>query len=106
MATGAVLPSMRKQLTNFWRCPHRVSFSPSGQTNCPVGAGTASDSAARDIALITLNHWIVELCFYALFATALGSGPARRRYLSLKPVFDRIAATLLGALGLRLLLEK
>ena len=62
--------------------------------------------AARDIALITLNHWVVELCFYALFATALGSAPARRGYLSLKPVLDRIAATLLGALGLRLLLEK
>lgn len=62
--------------------------------------------AARDITLITLNHLVVELCFYALFATALGSAPARRGYLSLKPVLDRIAATLLGALGVRLLLER
>ncbi|MEL7098951.1 MAG: LysE family translocator [Pseudomonadota bacterium] len=62
--------------------------------------------AARDIAFITLNHLVVELAFYALFALALGSAPARRGYLSLKPVFDRIAATLLGALGLRLILDR
>ncbi len=62
--------------------------------------------AARDIALITLNHLVVEVTFYSLFAAALGSAPARNGYLSLKPVFDRVAATLLGALGLRLLLER
>ena len=61
---------------------------------------------APQIALIVANHFVVELAFYALFAFALGSGPARRGYLGLKPVLDRIAATLLGALGVRLLLER
>ncbi|WP_299148413.1 LysE family transporter [uncultured Tateyamaria sp.] len=62
--------------------------------------------AARDIALIVLNHWMLELVFYGLLATLLSSGPARAGYVSLKPLLDRIAATLLGALGLRLILEK
>ncbi len=61
---------------------------------------------AADIALIVLNHWVLELLFYTCLATVLGSGPARRGYVRLKPVFDRIAATLLGALGVRLILEK
>jgi len=59
-----------------------------------------------EIALIVANHLLVELAFYALCACALGSETARRGYLGLKPLFDRIAATLLGALGLRLLLER
>jgi len=62
--------------------------------------------AAPDIALITLNHLVVELAFYALFAIALGSAPARRAYLSLKPMFDRVAALVLGGLGLRLLFTR
>jgi threonine/homoserine/homoserine lactone efflux protein len=62
--------------------------------------------AAADIALIVANHWILEVIFYTLFATALSSARARTGYLRAKPVLDRIAATLLGALGLRLLLER
>lgn len=62
--------------------------------------------APRDIAVIVLNHWVLELLFYGGFALLLSTGTARRGYISLKPVFDRIAATLLGALGLRLILEK
>ncbi|WP_420014296.1 LysE family transporter [Sulfitobacter sediminis] len=62
--------------------------------------------APADIAVITLNHWLLELAFYAGFALLLDTGPARRGYLRLKPVLDRVAATLLGALGLRLILEK
>ena len=62
--------------------------------------------AAADIALIVANHWILEVIFYTVFATALSSARARTGYLRAKPVLDRIAATLLGALGLRLLLER
>jgi len=62
--------------------------------------------APIDIAVIVFNHWVLELLFYALFAVLLSTAPARRGYVSLKPIFDRIAATLLGALGLRLILEK
>ena len=62
--------------------------------------------ATPDIALIVLNHWLLEMAFYGLMALLLSGGAARRGYIRLKPVLDRIAATLLGALGLRLLLEK
>ncbi|MEL6243405.1 MAG: LysE family translocator [Pseudomonadota bacterium] len=61
---------------------------------------------AREIALITLNHWVLEIVCYAVFAVLLSAPPARRGYLGLKPLFDRLAATLLGALGLRLLIER
>ncbi|MGB3247506.1 MAG: LysE family transporter [Sulfitobacter sp.] len=62
--------------------------------------------SAVEIALVTVNHLVLELLFYTLFAFALSTPPARRGYLALKPILDRIAATLLGAFGMRLLLEK
>lgn len=62
--------------------------------------------APAEIALIVANHLALEIAFYSIFALLLSSGPARRGYLGAKPILDRIAATLLGALGLRLLLEK
>ncbi len=58
------------------------------------------------IALIVANHFALEVLFYSCFAVALSTDRARRAYLGLKPVFDRVAALLLGALGTRLLLEK
>ncbi|MEP3639423.1 MAG: LysE family transporter [Paracoccaceae bacterium] len=61
---------------------------------------------ARDIGLIVANHWLLEILFYTLCATALSSDSARKGYLGFKPVFDRIAATLLGAFGLRLIVER
>ena len=57
-------------------------------------------------ALIVLNHLTVELVAYSLFALALSTPPARDGYLRLKPVLDRIAAAVLGALGLRLLIDR
>jgi threonine/homoserine/homoserine lactone efflux protein len=62
--------------------------------------------AAPEIALIALNHLLLEAAFYTLFAFLLSSAPARRRYLGAKPLLDRIAACVLGALGLRLLTER
>ena len=62
--------------------------------------------AIREIAVIVANNFVLEVCFYGLIAIFLSSAPARRSYLSAKPVLDRIAATLLGALGLRLLTER
>jgi threonine/homoserine/homoserine lactone efflux protein len=62
--------------------------------------------AAPQIAVIVANHFLLEIAFYGLFAFLLSSGPARRRYLDAKPILDRIAAGLLGALGLRLLIER
>ena len=57
-------------------------------------------------ASIALNHLLVECAVYTLFALALSTPPARAGYLRLKPVFDRAAALLLGALGLRLIFSK
>lgn len=54
-------------------------------------------------ALIVANHFIVELIVYTLFAACLSSAPARAGYLRLKPIVDRAASVILGALGLRLL---
>jgi len=64
------------------------------------------DLALADKALIVANHMMVEWIAYAGFALALSTKSARDGYLRLKPVFDRVAATVLGALGLRLLAER
>lgn len=66
----------------------------------PAGLGIA------DSLLIVANHLAVEICVYAAMALGLSSPPARAAYLRLKLWADRIAASLLGALGLRLLLER
>jgi threonine/homoserine/homoserine lactone efflux protein len=62
--------------------------------------------SAADKALIVGNHLAVEVAAYAGLAFALGRRAVADRYLRAKPVLDRIAATVLGALGLRLLLER
>lgn len=62
--------------------------------------------SAGDGALIVLNHLIVEICVYTAMALGLSSPPARAAYLRLKVWFDRIAAGIMGALGLRLILER
>jgi threonine/homoserine/homoserine lactone efflux protein len=49
---------------------------------------------------------VVEWLFYAGFATVLSGTTARRAYLGAKPMIDRAAALLLGALGLKLLLSR
>lgn len=59
-----------------------------------------------EIAFIVSNHFLLEIVFYGLFAVLLSSGAARRGYLNAKPTLDRISASLLGALGLRLLTER
>lgn len=56
--------------------------------------------------LIVGNHLLVEIVSYSLFALLLSSPPARDGYLRLKPVFDRVAATVLTMLGLRLLVSR
>lgn len=53
--------------------------------------------------LIFLNHLGVEMIVQPTIALAMSVGAIRARYLKLKPVFDRAAAMVLGALGLRLL---
>ncbi len=56
--------------------------------------------------LITLNHFVVEVLFYSALATLASTPVARNGYLSAKTALDRIAAGVMGALGLRLLLDR
>lgn len=57
-------------------------------------------------AAIVLNHLAVEMLAYGGLAAAVGSRAVAARYLRAKPALDRIAALVLGALGLRLLLDR
>jgi threonine/homoserine/homoserine lactone efflux protein len=61
---------------------------------------------AFEIGFVLLNHFTLEVLFYATFAYLMSSPPARAGYLGLKPIFDRIAAVMLGGFGLKLLLGK
>ncbi len=64
------------------------------------------DMTLAQKALIVTNHMIVEWVVYSLFALALSTKPARDGYLRLKPILDRLAAAVLGMLGLRLLTDR
>lgn len=66
----------------------------------PAGMGMGAK------ALIVLNHFLVELCVYSLFAALLSTPPARAGYLRARGIIDRVAAAVLGALGLRLLFSR
>ncbi|MEM1364225.1 MAG: LysE family transporter [Pseudomonadota bacterium] len=57
-------------------------------------------------ALIVVNHFVLEVIAYTGFAFALSTPTARRAFLSGKTWFDRVAGTLMGALGVRLLFDK
>ncbi|MFW2541936.1 LysE family translocator [Primorskyibacter sp. 2E107] len=56
--------------------------------------------------LIVFNHLAVEVAVYAGFAALLSTPRARSAYLGMKPTVDRIAALILGGLGLRLLFTR
>lgn len=62
--------------------------------------------ASHEKALVVANHFIVEIVVYSAFATLLSTTPARAGYIRLKPAIDRAAALILGALGLRLLIDR
>lgn len=56
--------------------------------------------------LIVANHFAIEAAFYSGLAMLLGTEAVGQRYLRAKAVLDRVAAVILGALGVRLVLEK
>lgn len=56
-----------------------------------------------DQSLIVMNHLFVEVLCHSLLGLALGGGALRRGYHRAKPVLERGAALVLGALGIRLL---
>ncbi len=64
------------------------------------------DPGILEMAVISVNHLLVEWSFYTILALVMGHRRVGRGYPGAKPVLDRMAATLLGALGLRLLTDR
>lgn len=64
------------------------------------------DLTLAEKAFIALNHLVVELICYTVFALALSTKAVSRKYLEAKTWLDRFAAIVLGALGLRLLVGR
>ncbi|MBB1490811.1 MULTISPECIES: LysE family translocator [unclassified Paracoccus (in: a-proteobacteria)] len=56
-------------------------------------------------AIIYLVALTVEVCFYAAVTVLMATGPMRRGYRAAKTAIDRVAGTLIGALGLTLILR-
>ena len=65
-----------------------------------------ADLTGAEKALIFANHLAIEWTVQPLLAVLLSTSAVRARYLGAKPLLDRIAAAVLGALGLRLLLDR
>lgn len=64
-----------------------------------------SDMALAAKGWVVVNHLVVEWGIGGALVMLISSGAASERYLKAKPVFDRVAALVLGGLGLRLLLS-
>lgn len=62
--------------------------------------------AWADKALIVANHLLVELLIGSALVLAFSTKHVSAGYLRAKPIFDRIAASVLGFLGLKLLLSR
>ncbi|MEM6759661.1 MAG: LysE family transporter [Pseudomonadota bacterium] len=56
--------------------------------------------------LIVFNHLCVEIAVYTLMALLLSTPASQRSYLRVKTWADRLAGLILGAIGLRLLIER
>jgi threonine/homoserine/homoserine lactone efflux protein len=59
-----------------------------------------------EMAVVTLNHFGLEVALYAALAAVVSTPAVSRRYLALKLLLDRVSAAVMGALGLRLLLDR
>lgn len=56
--------------------------------------------------VIVINHFLVEVAFYATLAFCMSTQVVSKRYLLAKAHIDRGAALILGALGFRLILAR
>jgi threonine/homoserine/homoserine lactone efflux protein len=65
-----------------------------------------ADMSMTENVLVFANHLAVELVFYAALAFAVSSRAVSSRYLRAKLVLDRVAAVVLGSLGLRLFISR
>lgn len=57
-------------------------------------------------ALVVLNHLVIELIFYTALAVCMSTEAVSRTYLRARVYIDRVAAVVLGALGVRLLVGR
>jgi threonine efflux protein len=57
-------------------------------------------------AFVVVNHLVVELSFYTLLAFAMSTRAVAVRYLRTKTYIDRVAAIILGLLGVRLITDR
>jgi threonine/homoserine/homoserine lactone efflux protein len=64
------------------------------------------DLGLAGCALVVVNHFVVELMFYMAVAVCAGSASIGDRFVQAKVVFNRGAAVVLGALGVRLLTSR
>jgi len=64
------------------------------------------DMGWADKALIVTNHLVIEFIVGSALVLAFSTKHVSAGYLRAKPILDRIAATVLGLLGLRLLLSR
>ena len=62
--------------------------------------------SAGQAAVVVANHFVLEVAGYGLIAWALSRPAARAGYLRAKRWLDRLAALVLGALGLSLLVDR
>lgn len=64
------------------------------------------EMSAFEAAMVVGNHLIVELAFYTALAFGMSSRLIAAAYLRTKLYLDRAASLVLGALGVRLLLDR
>jgi threonine/homoserine/homoserine lactone efflux protein len=62
--------------------------------------------AFADKAIVVLNHLVIELIVGSALVLAFSTKHVSAGYLRAKPILDRIAASVLGFLGLKLLLSR
>lgn len=65
-----------------------------------------ADMTLLDKSLVVFNHLIVEILFYTVLAFGMSTQAVSNRYLKAKVYIDRIASFVLGALGVRLLIDR
>ncbi len=65
-----------------------------------------SNMTVFENAIVVLNHLIVEIVFYTALAFGMTTQTVSRRYMNAKLYIDRTASLILGALGLRLLVNR
>ena len=59
-----------------------------------------------DSVIVVANHFVVEIAFYSVLSFCLTTETVASRYIRARIWIDRIAAAMLGALGLRLLFSR